>query len=147
MAEQSWTKRAIDEFFKARTSPTQTQCDQTARLVAEASAVRPVDIPGSLSYTVICTSRYKQQKDIVVSFREAESGLDSHIVQQAREMHGYLVPETKYHGMMSGADPQLGIYAMSYLPGIPCLDVFGCESQMDSQDEARHVCYVKHLAR
>lgn len=147
MAEPSWAKQAIDQFFESRTTPTQEQCDQTARLVALASAALPVNIPGSLSYTVVCTGRQIQQKDIIVSFREAGSELDSDIIQRAREIHGSLVPEVKYHGMMSGAEPPLAIYAMSYLPGIPCLDALSCVSQMDSQDKARHVCYIKHLAK
>ena len=147
MAEISWAELDTDRFFAARTTPTQEQCDQTARLVALASAVLPVNIPGSLSYTVVCTGRQLQQKDIIVSFRDAGSELDSAIIEQAREIHGCLVPEVKYHGIMSGAEPPLAIYAMSYLPGIPYLDVLSCVSQIDSQDITRHICHMKHLAK
>lgn len=101
---KSWAQRAIDEFFEGRKSPTQIQCDQTARSVSSASAVRPVDIPGSLSYTVVCTGRQEQQQDLIVSFRELEAGLDGDMVKLAKEIHGCLVPEATHHGMMSGAD-------------------------------------------
>jgi len=147
MAEQSWAKQATDRFFEARTTPTQEQCDQTARFITRASTVLPVNIPGSLSYTVVCTGRQSQRKDIIMSFREAGSGLNSYITKQAQEIHGALVPDVKYRGMMRGAEPPLGMYSMSYLPGIPCLDVLSYVSQIDSEDKPRHICYIKHLAK
>ncbi|KAH6700695.1 hypothetical protein BKA61DRAFT_208000 [Leptodontidium sp. MPI-SDFR-AT-0119] len=147
MAGKSWAQRAIDGFFAGRRSPTQMECDQTARSIFGASAVRPVDIPGSLSYTVVCTGCQEQQQDLIVSFRDSEARLDGGMVKLAKEIHGCLVPEATYHGMMSGADPPLAIYAMHCLPGISCLEALGCQVEMNSQDEARHVCYVKHLAR
>lgn len=147
MAGKSWAQRAIDEFFAGRRSPTRIECDQTARSISGASAVRPVDIPGSLSYTVVCSGCQEQQQDLIVSFRDSEARLDGDMVKLGKEIHGCLVPEATYHGMMSGADPLLAIYSMPCLPGISCLEALGCQVEMNSQDEARHVCYVKHLAR
>ena len=45
MAEISWAELDTDRFFAARTTPTQEQCDQTARLVALALTLveRPLD--------------------------------------------------------------------------------------------------------
>jgi hypothetical protein len=147
MAEKTWAQQAVDEFFEARASPTQIQCHETARSISGASEIKPVDIPGSLSYTVVCTGRQEGQPGLIVSFRESESGLDSDMVRLATEIHGSLVPEVTPYGMMKGADPPLAIYAMTYLPGIPCLEALSHSGEMDSEDEARHSCYVKHLAR
>jgi len=74
MAEKYWTEQAIYEFFAARKSPTRSQCDQLALSISGASAVRPVEVPGSLSYTVVCsrTQSWEQEQEheesIVVSF-------------------------------------------------------------------------------
>lgn len=151
MAEKSWTERAIDEFFAARKSPTRSQCDQLALSISGAAAVRPVNVPGSLSYTVVCTKTQSQEQRheeaIVVSFRQSESGLDEGIVERARVIHGCLVPETTNHGTMSGSDPPLGIYTMPLLPGVACLEALSYQADMDPDEEAKHVCFVTHLAR
>ena len=129
MAAKSWTEQAIDNFFEARKSPARRQCDQLALSITGASAVRSVDVPGSLSYTVTCTgikanNPIKEQKNeeasLVVSFREIESGLDEGMVELARIIHGSLVPQATYHGIMNGSDPPLRIYTMPLLPGIAC---------------------------
>lgn len=149
MAEKSWTEQAIDEFFAARRSPTRSQCDQLALSISGASAVRPVDVPGSLSYTVICTRTQEQQREeaIVVSLRHSESGLDKGIVELAQEIHGCLVPQTTNHGIMSGSDPPLGIYTMPLLPGVACLEALSYQAEMDPDEEAKHICFMTHLAR
>ena len=147
MAGESWAQQAINRFFASRKSPTRIECDEAARSLSGASTVRPVDIPGSLSYTVVCTSCREQQWDLVVSFRESEARLDGDLVNLAKEVHGCLVPEATYHGMMNGADPPLAIYAMPRLTGVSCLEVLSCQVEMNSLDEARHGCYIRHLAR
>lgn len=152
MAEKSWTEQAIDGFFAARKSPTRSQCDQRALSISGASAIRPVDVPGSLSYTVVCTRTKTDEQDhgeeIVVSFRQSESGLEKDIVELARMIHGNLVPQTTTHnGTMSGSDPPLSIYTMPFLPGIACLEVLGYQADLDPDEEAKHVCFVTHLAR
>ncbi|KAI0974133.1 hypothetical protein F4678DRAFT_399838 [Xylaria arbuscula] len=150
MATNSWTEQVIDEFFAARKSPTRSQCDQLALSISNASAVRQVDVPGSLSYTVICPKTHSHGKQheeaIVVSFR-SESGLQKRIVESAKAIHGYLVPRPTYHGIVSGSDPLLGIYTMPLLPGIACLEALSYQVEMDSDEEAKHACFVKHLAR
>ncbi|OJI84704.1 hypothetical protein ASPTUDRAFT_40718 [Aspergillus tubingensis CBS 134.48] len=55
MDERSWAQQSVDRFFEYRQSPTQLDCDDYARRVTGASTVQEVAIPGSLSYTVLCT--------------------------------------------------------------------------------------------
>jgi hypothetical protein len=55
MEERSWAQQATDRFFETRESPTQSQCDDDARKISGGSAVQAVAVPGSLSYTVLCT--------------------------------------------------------------------------------------------
>lgn len=151
MAEKSWTELAIDEFFTARKSPTRSQCDQLALSISDASAVNPVDVPGSLSYTVVCTRTQSQEQHdkgaIVVSFRQSTSRLDKEIVRLAQVIHGCLVPHSRNHGIMSGSDPPLGIYTMPLLPGVACLETLSYQADMGPDEEAKHVCFVTHLAR
>lgn len=150
MAGKSWAEQAIDSFFKARKSPTRSQCDQLALSISGASVARPVDVPGSLSYTIICTRRQSQEQHdekSVLSFREAGSGLEDGVVELARTIHGSLVPRTTNHGTMRGSDPPLGIYAMSLLPGVACLDVLSYHTDMCPEEEAKHIRFITHLAR
>ncbi|KAI0393096.1 hypothetical protein F5Y17DRAFT_467094 [Xylariaceae sp. FL0594] len=94
MAQSSWAQQAADRFFSSRKPPSQIQCDDTARKISGASAVRPVDSPGSTSYTI-----------------------DGGMVKLAREIHGDLVPVSTCHGSVEEADPPLFIYSMPYLRG------------------------------
>ena len=142
----SWTEHAIENFFNARKSPTRSQCNQLALYITGASAVRPVDVPGSLSYTVICTGR-GDKGDVVVSFRESDSQLDESKVALARAIHGDLVPHATSHGTVSGSDPPLIIYTMPLLPGEACLEVLSCEADMKPGEAEKHIHFVQHLAR
>lgn len=103
MAEKSWNEKVIDDFFADRSSPIRSQCDQGALTISGGVATRPVDVPGSLSYTVICTTAHTQEQQdedaIVVSFRQLESVLDKPIIDLAKATHGCLVPETTNHGI------------------------------------------------
>ncbi|KAK4117539.1 hypothetical protein N656DRAFT_833798 [Canariomyces notabilis] len=117
--------------------PDQSQCDQIARSISGASNVYNVDTPGSMSYTV----------GTVVSFREPQAHLDQSMVELAQAIHGPLVPKVSQHGPVDGADPPLAIHTMPYLPGISCLDALDCQVDMDDVTEAKHVCFVRHLAR
>jgi hypothetical protein len=149
MAAKPWTEQAIDRFFAVRESPTRGQCDQLALSVSGASAVRPVNIPGSLSYTVVCTKQQGQQHgaSLVVSFRQPESALDEGNIELALLLHGSLVPSAVNCGIVSGSDPPLIIHTMPLLPGIACLEALICEVDMDPDEEAKHVRFVTHLAR
>lgn len=151
MTQKSWAGQVVDEFFKARKSPTRRQCDQLALSISEASEVYPVDVPGSLSYTVVCTRTQSQdqhhKESIVLSFRQSQSTLDKETVRLAQVIHGCLVPHARNHGIMSGSDPPLGIYAMPLLPGVACLETLSYEADMGPDEEAKHVCFVMHLAR
>ncbi|KPM40868.1 hypothetical protein AK830_g5720 [Neonectria ditissima] len=151
MAEDSWAEQAVDRFFATRARPTRSQCDQLALSVSGASIIRPVEVPGSLSYTVICTKTqgHKQRDDerVVVSFRQSESGLNSNSVELARAIHGCLVPKATNHGETRSSDPPLSIYTMPLLPGVACLEALGYEASMDDDEEAKHVCFITHLAK
>ncbi|KAM5347022.1 hypothetical protein ACJ41O_010027 [Fusarium nematophilum] len=147
MTQSSWAQQATDRFFSGRKSPSQMQCDEVAQSVSGASTVSPVDSPGSMSYTVICSGRPGPQQDLIVSFREPGAMLDEETVKLAREIHGDLVPESTCHGNMEGADPPLSIYSMPYLRGSSCIEVLAFQVGMDPDDEAKHGVFVKHLAR
>lgn len=73
--------------------------------------------------------------------------LDQDVIKLAKSIHGALVPEATCHGKMPGANTPLPIYTMPCLRGIPCLESLSTKADVNSEDEARHVCYVKHLAR
>lgn len=151
MTEKSWNEKVIDDFFVDRISPTRSQCDQCALAISGGVAARSVDVPGSLSYTVICTTAQTQEQQdeeaIVVSLRQLGSSLDEQIVDLARATHGCLVPETTNDGIMSGSDPPLGIYTMPLLPGVACLEALSYQADMDPDEEARHICFITHFAR
>jgi hypothetical protein len=151
MTEKSWAGQVIDEFFAVRKSPTRSQCDRLALSISEASEVHPVDVPGSLSYTVVCTrtqSQDQHQKEsIILSFRQSPSRLDEEIVGLAQVIHGCLVPHGRNHGIMSGSDPPLSIYTMPLLPGVACLETLSYQADMSPDEEAKHICFVMHLAR
>jgi hypothetical protein len=148
MATINWAQQAVDVFFQRRKQPTQVQCNRIAQDIADTSDVRDVDTPGSMSYTVVCTGcRTGNGKDLVVSFREPEAHLDESMEEMAQAIHGHLVPTSSRYGVMDGADPPLTIYTMPYLKGISCLDALACQVEMDGTTEARHICFLRHLAR
>ncbi|KAJ5939208.1 hypothetical protein N7466_002342 [Penicillium verhagenii] len=144
----SWAEQTIAQFFEHREYPTQSQCDDSARIISGMPEVRAVDTPGSLSYTVRCIgqSNNNDTQDLIVSFRNLESMIDADLVLLAKSIHGALVPKATYHGQMSGASPPLHIYTMPCLPGISCLETLSDETVLNPEDEFRHTCYVKHLA-
>ncbi|KAJ4323826.1 hypothetical protein N0V84_004172 [Fusarium piperis] len=147
MAQSSWAQQATDRFFTGRNSPSQMQCDEIAQSVSGASTVSPVDSPGSMSYTVICSGRPGLQQDLIVSFREPEAMLDEQVVKLAKEIHGELMPESTFHGSVEGSDPPLSIYSMPYLRGSSCVEVLAFQVEMDPDEEAKHQVFVKHLAQ
>ncbi|KAK3994555.1 hypothetical protein QBC44DRAFT_322261 [Cladorrhinum sp. PSN332] len=144
-----WTLWAINQFFADRKSPTRSECDQLAMSITGASALRQVRTPGSLSYTVICKRPGVRDgtDEVVVSFRQQESGLDKDTVALASAIHGQLVPEATHQGTMPGSDPLLGIYTMSLVSGVACLEVLSWQAEMDAEEEAKHISFIKHLAR
>ncbi|GAP89016.1 putative protein kinase-like domain [Rosellinia necatrix] len=146
MTQSSWAQEATDRFFGGRKSPTQMQCDKIAQSVSGALTVNPVDSPGSMSYTVICNGRPGLQ-DLIVSFREPEAMLNEETVKLAKEIHGDLVPESTCHGNVMGANPPLSIYSMPYLRGSACIEVLAFQVEMNSDEEAKHKVFIRHLAR
>lgn len=147
MAQISWAEQATKRFFDGRKSPSQTQCDEIAKSVSGALTVSPVDSPGSMSYTVICNRLPGAQQDLVISLREEEAMLDEEMVRLAKKVHGDLVPESAFHGSVEGADPPLFIYSMPYLRGSSYIEVLDSQEEMNDDEEAKHVVFVKHLAR
>ncbi|KAI3316991.1 hypothetical protein HD806DRAFT_516322 [Xylariaceae sp. AK1471] len=147
MAHTSWAQQKTDRFFSGRKFPAQSRCDEIAQSISSASTVRPVDSPGSMSYTVVCSGRPRPHQGLVISFREPGAKLDEGIVKLAKEIHGDLVPESTCHGNVEGADPPLSIYSMPYLRGSSCIEVLTFEVEMDFDEEAKHKVFMKHLAR
>ncbi|QUC16053.1 uncharacterized protein UV8b_00294 [Ustilaginoidea virens] len=119
MTQSSWAQQATDRFFGGRKSPSQMQCAEIAQSVCGASTVRPVDSPGSMSYTVICSGRPEPQQDLI----------------------------STCHGDVEEADPPLSIYSIPYLRGSSCTEVLAFQVEMDPEEEAKHGVFVKHLAR
>ena len=146
MDQRSWAQRAIGRFFNGRRSPSQSRCDEIAQSLSEALTVTPVESPGSMSYTVIC-SGCREPKDLVVSFREPEALLDVEVVNLAKEIHGDLVPESTYRGGVEGADPPLFIYSMPYIRGSSCVETLACQVEMSPEQESKHRFFIKHLAQ
>ncbi|GAA92554.1 hypothetical protein AKAW_10668 [Aspergillus luchuensis IFO 4308] len=144
--ERSWAQQIVDRFFEVREFPTQLDCGDHARRITGASTVREVDIPGSLSYTVLCTDSSDERSGLIVSFRQRESALDQTLIELARFIHGDLVPEATFHGNMPHSDPPLLVYTMACLSGSPCLQLFSTETELSPREEARYMCFVKHLA-
>jgi len=144
-------QQAVGRFFHGRKSPTQEQCDQIARSVSGAPNVYNVGTPGSMSYTVICKHDdipTSEKPVVVVSFREPEAHIDQTLSELAQTIHGnHLVPQVSQRGVVDGSEPPLSIYAMSYLPGISCLDAGPCQVEMDEATEAKYVVFVRHLGR
>ena len=147
MAVPSWAQQCIEEFFQGYGPLAQTQCDDTALSVTGASSTLPVGIQGSLSYTVVCSDRPEQRDHRIVSIRLPQAQIDGRLVELAQEIHGRLVSEATDYGLMSHLDPPLTIDTMLFLPGISCLGALSHQTKMDPQDEVRHLCYIKHLAR
>jgi hypothetical protein len=144
MGELSWAQYQANRFFESRKSPSQTQCDEIARSIFGASMVSLVESPGSTSYTVLCK---RPHEDLVVSFREDGARLEDRMVQLARQIHGDLVPESTCHGQVQEADPLLTIYSMPYLRGSACIEVLCYEDDMGPVNEAKHLVFMRDLAR
>ncbi|KAK8076295.1 hypothetical protein PG994_003567 [Apiospora phragmitis] len=144
MGAQDWMKQAIDEFFDHHKDPTQQECDQKAHALLRAKAVRPVEMQGSLSYTVIATT------ETVVSFRVPEAKLGNEYESLAKYIHGDLVPQSAYHGRLGDEKDDkrsLLIYTMPYLPGKSYLEVQPFGPELTDVALEKHVNYIRHLAR
>ncbi|KAI1180211.1 hypothetical protein F4777DRAFT_574492 [Nemania sp. FL0916] len=147
MSQLSWAQQLIDSFFAGRCLPSQAACDEIALSTSGASTVSPVESPGSLSYTVVCSGLPGSQPDRIVSFREPGSELNEGVVKLAKGIHGDMVPEATYHGTVKGADPPLSICSMPRLLGSSYIEVISCEINMSSNEQAKHTMFIKHLAR
>ncbi|KAL4791098.1 hypothetical protein BDV19DRAFT_371215 [Aspergillus venezuelensis] len=144
MASEDWREDIIIKFFAKPKALTQTECDGLAKAITGAADIRRVSLPGSFSYTVVCV---KESGNEVVSFRELGNTLNEHTISLAKDIHGHLVPNFTYHGLVEGADRPLSIYVMPYLPGVSSIEVFECEAELNCETEARHTCFMQHLAR
>lgn len=106
---------AIDSFFsEAGASSSRTQCDDFVRQ-RYGGQIRPVDIQGVTSYTVIVAGLSGEK---IIQFREQSALLDMNMLALAKEVHGELVPtcsELGWVGDTSGSP--LAIYEMNKLPG------------------------------
>lgn len=82
-----------------------------------------------------------------MSFHEIESGLDEGMVELAQIIHGCLVPQTTYHGIMNDSDPPLRIYKMPLLPGIAWSETLSHQVDLYLHERTRHVNFVRGIAR
>lgn len=105
---------AIDSFFsEAGASSSRMQCDEVARQRC-GGEIRPVDIQGMTSYTVIAGPSGNK----IIQFREQTALLDMHMMALARDIHGDVVAgcsELEMVGNPNGSP--LAMYEMDRLPG------------------------------
>ncbi|KAF5023098.1 hypothetical protein F66182_4855 [Fusarium sp. NRRL 66182] len=118
-----------------------------AQELSGAAAITPVDSPGSMSYTVVCSGCPGPLSDIIVSFREQCALLDGNMIELAKAIHGDLVPESTCKGIIEGSDPPLSIYSMPYLRGSSYIEALSFNVNLDPDEEAKHITFVKSLAR
>ncbi|KND87491.1 hypothetical protein TOPH_07899 [Tolypocladium ophioglossoides CBS 100239] len=103
----------INDFFASHAPVTRQECDEIAASLV-GRPVNPVLIQGSFSYTVIAGA----QQSKIVQFRDANSDLDTQILDLAQRIHGQLVAAYTFHGRVGQSSP-LTIYSMEKLPGTP----------------------------
>lgn len=105
---------AIDSFFSnAGASSSKTECDDIV-LQRCGGQVRPVNIQGSTSYTVIAGQNDKK----IIQFREQTALLDMSMLALAKDTHEDVVPSCSEVGLVG--DPsgsQLVMYEMYRLSG------------------------------
>lgn len=105
---------AIENFFSdVGASSSRMQCDDFVRR-RYGENIRPADIQGSSSYTVITGPSDNK----IIQFREQDALLDMNMLALAKAVHGDVVPicsELGWVGDPNGS--QLGIYEMDRLPG------------------------------
>jgi hypothetical protein len=117
---------AIDSFFESNpTTATRRQCDDFA--LAHGTPVKPVQIQGMFSYTVLVGT------DKIFQFRVSSSSIDADLLKLVATTHGKLVPQYKYHGTVGGSQP-LSIYEMNKLPGTSYIlardrDSYACQQR------------------
>lgn len=105
---------AIDSFFsEAGASSSRLECDEAARKRC-GGEIRPVNIQGMTSYTVIAGP----SGDKIIQFREKGFLLDMQMINLARETHKDVVASCSGLGWVG--DPngsQLAMYERDRLPG------------------------------
>ncbi|KAK8038283.1 hypothetical protein PG994_015050 [Apiospora phragmitis] len=144
---KQWMKESIDEWFTQRPKPSQMTLDSHAKAVLKGSSVRPVELQGSLSYTVVVTT------ERIVSFRVPEQGLGGVLEKLAAQIHGDVVPEATNHGMIGNGEDEekagqpLHVVSMPFIPGKAYYEV---EWKLPVLDEAalkKQLTFNLHLAR
>lgn len=104
----------IDSFFsEVGSSTSKIECDEIARQKCGGD-IRPVDIQGANSYTVIAGPSGNK----IIQFREQAALLDMQMLALAKEAHKDVVPSCSELGWVDNASSsQLAIYEMDRLPG------------------------------
>ncbi|KAI0532533.1 hypothetical protein GGR58DRAFT_522708 [Xylaria digitata] len=105
---------AINSFFlEAGASSSKMQCDEVARQ-RYGGEIRPVDIQGSTSYTVIAGPNGNK----IIQFREQAALLDMRMLALAKDIHKDVVASCSELGWVGNQNSsQLAIYEMDRLPG------------------------------
>ncbi|KAK8855419.1 aminoglycoside phosphotransferase protein [Apiospora arundinis] len=128
--------------------PTQKTLDDHAKAILGGTSVRPVELQGSLSYTVVVTT------EKIVSFRVSEQGLGGELDRLAAEIHGDLAPEATNYGMIGNGEEEakdagqsLHVVSMPYLPGKAYYEVNWNMPLEDKGALKRQLNFNIHLAR
>ncbi|CAJ2507100.1 Uu.00g082860.m01.CDS01 [Anthostomella pinea] len=145
-----WTIASVDGFFASRESPTREECPECALAIVDESTIEPVETPGSLSYTVVCTAARTGTKTIV-SFRQYDTFIDPELTDLAGQVHGHLVPHATFHGTLgteTESNDLLKIYTMPCLPGTSGIAVLrGVNPDDTPEDEVMYTRFIQELAR
>lgn len=138
----------ITAFFNKATA-TREECHERAVALAGGSVVEPLNIQGDCSYTVYAGEGLES----VVQFRRTSLKLPIEKIDQARAVHGDIVPEVKEHGQL-GADADgerepVFVYMMGRIRGITHLDfVLANDSPKNSSENfARRKTLMTDVAR
>ncbi|KAK8040767.1 hypothetical protein PG994_013774 [Apiospora phragmitis] len=139
-----WMQEAITQFFERRPGSSQQALDEHAASLISGSTISPVGMQGSLSYTVVATTK------TIISFRIPENKLGGEMDKAAQEIHGSLVPLATYHGPAPNTESKNGrleIYTMPCLEGKTYLEAALLGPQRRDQEVARHTQFSQDLAR
>lgn len=102
----------ISEFFSENAPPSQTACDQHAAHLLNTPSVRPAQVQGSTSYTVV---PFDDNVGHVVQFRTPEYAFDLDFLGFVERTYGErFVPRHRCVGALGG----LLVYSMNDVRGV-----------------------------
>ncbi|RYO84848.1 hypothetical protein DL766_001528 [Monosporascus sp. MC13-8B] len=141
----SWPS-LIDAFFDDERDAPYAQCGEMARtIIGKNFEVKSAKNQGQLSYNFMGATAVPK---FILSFRLEAGRIDPDVLKLAKEIHGSLVPDTKFCGhAQTPAGKPLFVYKMSSLPGKDFWSIAGPDFHLDGGVVAKRIAMVKSLAR